>query len=175
MLTLLALGLVIAACGGDGGSSDDGGAVAIDGVETFVIGEAFHVETAVDYDQSPPVGGDHSPQWINCGFYDSGIPNENAVHALEHGAVWITYQPGTDAGVLEALQERVKGESHILVSAFEDQSSTIVLSAWGAQLAVDDLNDERVEAFIDRFESSSQSPEPGAPCDRGVGEPTVSS
>lgn len=170
----LALGFVAVGCGG-GGDGDDGvAAVSIDGVETFVIGEADHVETPVAYDQSPPVGGDHSPAWLNCGYYNAVVPNENAVHALEHGAVWITYKADEiDEATLEALQARIAGETHILVSPYIDQTSPVVLSAWGAQLEVDDFSDARVESFIDRYESSDQSPEPGAPCNSGVGEPTI--
>ncbi|HET9972943.1 MAG TPA: DUF3105 domain-containing protein [Streptosporangiaceae bacterium] len=30
---------------------------------------------------------------MNCGIYDQPVPNERAVHNMEHGAIWITYQP----------------------------------------------------------------------------------
>ena len=30
---------------------------------------------------------------MNCGIYDKPVPSERAVHNLEHGAIWITYQP----------------------------------------------------------------------------------
>ena len=56
-----------------------------------------HVTTAVDYTESPPVGGPHAPppDWADCTgtVYTVDIRHENAVHSLEHGAVWITYNP----------------------------------------------------------------------------------
>jgi hypothetical protein len=57
---------------------------------------SLHVGGNIDYDQDlgiPPAGGPHNPSWQNCGFYDELVRDENAVHSLEHGAVWITYQP----------------------------------------------------------------------------------
>jgi hypothetical protein len=57
-----------------------------------------HVEGPVDYAVEepgvvPPVGGPHWSQFMNCGFYDEPVISEAAVHSLEHGAVWITYDP----------------------------------------------------------------------------------
>ena len=51
-----------------------------------------HTTKPVQYPQNPPVGGDHSAQYLTCGVYTSPVPNENGVHDLEHGAVWITYR-----------------------------------------------------------------------------------
>ncbi|MFI6012195.1 DUF3105 domain-containing protein [Streptomyces sp. NPDC051243] len=52
-----------------------------------------HVQTAVEYPMNPPVGGDHNKAWMTCDgtVYNKPIANENAVHSLEHGAVWVTY------------------------------------------------------------------------------------
>ena len=54
---------------------------------------------AVKYDTTPPIGGNHSPYWADCSgtVYSAAIANENAVHMLEHGAVWITYGPALPA------------------------------------------------------------------------------
>ena len=35
----------------------------------------------------------HDPVWLDCGAYDAPVRDENAVHDLEHGSVWITYDP----------------------------------------------------------------------------------
>src|SRR5690606_38661138 len=71
------------------GEHDSTGA-QIEGVVTFE-NVTTHVEGAVDYPQNPPAGGPHNPYWLNCGIYNEPQQNENAVHSLEHGAVWVTY------------------------------------------------------------------------------------
>ncbi len=78
-------------------SPGDGDGSSIEGIETFE-NTANHVEGAVDYAQTPPVGGDHNAVWLNCGIYDQPVPDENAVHALEHGAVWVTYDAAAVSG-----------------------------------------------------------------------------
>ena len=74
-------------------AAEAAGQAALGDVKTFEDLERDHVETAVEYPQTPSVGGDHNPAWQNCGFYDSEVAPENATHSLEHGAVWIGYSP----------------------------------------------------------------------------------
>ncbi|HZW41021.1 MAG TPA: DUF3105 domain-containing protein, partial [Agromyces sp.] len=68
--------------------SAGGEGVEIEGVETFDNASA-HVEGTVDYPQTPPTGGEHNQVWLNCGVYEQPVPNENAVHSMEHGALWV--------------------------------------------------------------------------------------
>ena len=60
------------------------------GVSDFA---GLHESGDILYEQVPPVGGPHNAVWQNCGFYSQYLNNVNAVHSLEHGAVWITYDP----------------------------------------------------------------------------------
>lgn len=131
-----------------------------------------HVETPVTYPQSPPVGGNHSRVWQNCGIYTQPVRNENAVHSLEHGAVWITYQPTLPKDQLETLTELAKNNSYTLLSPYEGLKTPVVLSAWGKQLSVQTAGDERVAAFVRRYVQGPQTREPGAPCTGGTGEPS---
>ena len=62
-------------------------------VTTYTNLGRTHTTKPVDYKQVPPVGGDHNPVWQNCGAYDKPVAEENGVHSLEHGAVWLTYDP----------------------------------------------------------------------------------
>src|SRR3546814_188440 len=68
----------------------DSEGIEIEGVETFE-NETTHVEGTVDYAQSPPAGGPHNSVWLNCGIHTEPQTNENAVHSMEHGAIWVTY------------------------------------------------------------------------------------
>ncbi|GGY85773.1 DUF3105 domain-containing protein [Streptomyces nitrosporeus] len=129
-----------------------------------------HVTTPVTYPMRPPVGGDHDPAWLNCDgvVYEKAVPDVHAVHALEHGAVWVTYDDrATDADV-RALASKVAGTPYTLMSPYDGQDGAIVLSAWGKQVAVDGADDPRVARFLARYVQGPQTPEPGAPCTGGV-------
>lgn len=145
----------------------------IEGVEEFEDLSADHVTGTVDYATSPPAGGDHNAVWQNCGVYAEPVSNENAVHSLEHGAVWITYSPDLPTDQVTALTAKAQGQGYALVSPYEDISAPIVLSAWGAQLAVDEADDPRVDAFLAKYLQGEQTPEPGAPCYGGTGTPAA--
>lgn len=147
--------------------------VNISGVEVFTGIDAGHVETPVTYEQTPPVGGQHNAVWQNCGVYESPIRNEHAVHSLEHGAVWITYQPDLAEDEVEKLADLTRRGTHRLLSPYPGINSPIVLSAWGYQLKVDNADDPRINDFIQKYEQGPQTPEPGASC-RGAESRTLS-
>ena len=143
-----------------------------DGVQTYDVGPGGqHTEGAVNYAQSPPVGGEHNPIWQNCGFYDEPIRNETAVHSLEHGAVWITYSPDLPQDEIEHLQDLAQSNNYVLVSPYPDLPSPVVASAWGKQLKVESAEDPNLERFIGAYSQGPQTPEPGAACSGGIGDP----
>jgi hypothetical protein len=137
-----------------------------DRVQLYPDLEATHTESRVTYDVIPPVGGPHNPTWLQCGIYDEEQQNENAVHDLEHGAVWLTYDPAfaTDAQI-EALRDlaRERG-SYMLVSPYDGIGEAMAASAWGAQLRFDDVDDPVLAEFIENYWRSPDSPEPNATC-----------
>ncbi|GAA1806818.1 DUF3105 domain-containing protein [Agromyces neolithicus] len=146
-----------------------GEGATVEGVETFENG-AGHVEGVVDYAQTPPAGGEHNPAWLNCGVYDQPVPNENAVHSLEHGAVWVTYDPSLSDADLETLKSKLPS-TYIVLSPFDDLPSPIVLSAWNSQLQVDAADDPRIPEFLEEYWQSQNVPEPGALCTGAVDAP----
>jgi len=148
----------------------------ISGVEEFDDLSSRHVQDPAPSPQPtgdalPPVGGDHDPVWQNCGIYAQPVTTANAVHSLEHGAVWITYRPDIAADQLAALTNLAKDQTYLLLSPFPDLKSPVVLTAWGIQLELEDATDPRAEAFVQKYRQGEQTPEPGAPCDGGVGDP----
>jgi hypothetical protein len=146
-------------------------ATPIPGVETFKVESATHTTDPVDYPQDPPVGGPHDPSWQKCAVYDAPLRPENAVHSMEHGAVWITYQPDLPESDREVLAKLAKRQRSLLISPYPGLEDPVVASAWGAQLRLDNVHDPRLQAFIDRY--AGIGPERGATCDSGV-ETTVS-
>lgn len=148
-----------------------GGPAQIEGLQSFSGLSQDHVQTTVDYPQTPPAGGPHAPAWQNCGYYDAPIGSENGVHSLEHGAVWITYRPDLSTEQVEALRALTRSQTYVLVSPFPELPSPVVASAWGRQVQLESASDPRLDAFVRAFRQGPQTPEPGAVCNRGVGAP----
>lgn len=149
--------------------SAGGDGTEVDGVQTF-DNTSSHVEGVVDYPQNPPAGGPHNPAWLNCGVYTEPVPAENAVHSLEHGALWVTYDPSISDAALESLRS-VLPSTYVILSPFDDLPAPIVLSGWNSQLQVDDADDPRIATFIEEYWQSQNVPEPGALCTGAVDAP----
>lgn len=137
----------------------------------FGLTQGHREGVSYDVEGEPPAGGVHNPAWQNCGAYDTPIRDENAVHSLEHGAVWITYLPDLPENQVDQLRNITRRGSHRLLSPYLDQESPIVLTVWGYRLQVDDAEDGRINQFLRNYEQGPESPEPGARCSGGVGQP----
>ena len=133
-----------------------------EGVEEFDVGAAGqHTQGTVDYEQDPPVGGEH---------YEEPIRNENAVHTLEHGAVWITYSPDLPQDQQDRIRDIVESQNCLLASPYPGLDSPIVASAWGYQIRLDNADDENLQRFISTYRQGPQTPEPGAACTGGTSD-----
>jgi hypothetical protein len=191
---LLAVVLLLVACGGSGAevatvTVDNNAAMnaaatipatigaETDGIEGVVVFPEqlrdHNPDLRYPFTDLPPVGGVHHPIWVNCGVYTEAVPVELAVHSLEHGAVWIAYQPELDAAAITTLQNLSQGQTHILVSPYPGLRSPIVLTAWARQLELDTADDPRMAEFITAYLNGAQSPEPNVTCAEGVGNPVV--
>ncbi|MFI5682432.1 DUF3105 domain-containing protein [Streptomyces sp. NPDC051636] len=158
---------------GDAKDSGDSGhfVTGKDGVRTW-SGKLSrnHVTTAVKYPMHPPVGGNHNPVWLNCNgnVYTSPVEDENAVHALEHGAVWVTHTAEAKKADVDALAAKVKKTPYTLMSPYENQAAPLILSAWGHQVTVKSADDPAVNKFFATYVQGEQTPEPGASCTGGT-------
>lgn len=166
LLAAVVLTLVVVQVAGRASPSDITGLQKISGLTNT------HTDGQVRYPQTPPAGGPHNPVWLNCGIYNQAVPNENAVHSLEHGAIWITYRPGLAADQLAALHRIVDSNTKEIVSPYPGLPAPIVASAWARQLRPTSADDPRLTQFIRAFRDGTQAPEPGGPCTGGTGNPT---
>jgi Protein of unknown function (DUF3105) len=158
VIVVLAIGVISYATLHKGAASTNGGytnpeiadAKAIPGVIYKPEPNHTHVEGNITYDSSPPVGGNHSQYWADCSgtVYPNAIANENAVHMLEHGAVWITYKPGLPAAQVATLSKLVTGVDRMAMSPYPDLKTNISLQSWDYQLFVDSASDPRIQQFI---------------------------
>nr|WP_235174684.1 DUF3105 domain-containing protein [Tomitella biformata] len=140
------------------------GVVSID----YPAGDHVAAPQTVAYDQSPPFGGPHDQAWATCTgvVYPSPVRNENAVHSLEHGAVWVTYDPSQlIADEVAALESKIDKVPYALMSPYPGMDTAISLQSWGRQLKLDDVSDERIGQFLTALRQNPNThPEIGASC-----------
>ena len=175
LVVVLALGAVITfvVAGSNRVDPDD---IAISGLEEFPGLTANHIDpNPMDYEaaygMTPPAGGDHFGAWLNCGVYTEPQQNENAVHSLEHGAVWVTYDPElVDQDGVDALIDELPS-TYVVLSPYPDLPAPVVASAWGAQVQLDGVDDARLGEFVDKFWRNPDLPEAGAACTGAIDGP----
>ena len=119
------------------------------------------------YSSNPAASGQHWGNPLNWGVYPDPIPQEPAIHNLEHGGIVIWYQAGeVSAEQIAQLEtytrqwnasERFK----VLVApwAGDDFGHPIAAVAWRWLLYQDDVDTALLDQFIDQH--YGDSPEPG--------------
>ncbi len=142
-----------------------------EGTREIPVASGQHVDGQIYEASDVPAGGPHNAAWLNCGFYSQQVPAENVVHALEHGAVWVSYQPEISHQDLQVLRGLARPLEKVIVSPVPGQPAPIMATAWGYQLELQSADDPRLVQFVNEFAGSLNAPEPGGACSGGVGNP----
>lgn len=101
------------------------------------------------YNSNPPSSGMHWPSPAKNGVYDQPLPDEQLIHNLEHGHVWISYKPEAPDEVKNKLKEIVKDDDWKVILEPRGKNETMIaLVAWGRVLKMDDPNYDKVKDFI---------------------------
>jgi hypothetical protein len=134
---------------------------ALSAVQTYSYVGNQHTGDPVHYTETPPVGGFHDPVWEDCGVYDQPVRNENAVHSLEHGTVWITYRPGLPAADVQTLETALGAveDKKTILSPYPALPAPVVVTVWNAQLDLTSADDPRLATFIDFYGDGHTAPE----------------
>lgn len=136
------------------------------------------------YAVPPPIGGPHNPVLMDAGVYTKPVPPKRAVHHLEHGAVWITYDHDLPLREVKQLVGFVKKQTMIPETAettspgqenrymdltpwsSNDLPAPSVSSSWGYQRRLQSPNDPLMQHFVGTFRHNPKyTPEYGARVD----------
>jgi len=121
------------------------------------------------YNSNPPSSGPHYAQTASTRFYEEQelVADENLIHNLEHGDIWISYHPT----VAQEIKDELKGfeASRVIITSREANITDIALAAWGRvdvlQIENGVLDKQRIEDFIKRY--INQGPEKVSPSIHG--------
>lgn len=109
----------------------------------------------------PPAAGPHFGTPQRFGIYDDPINDGNAVHALEHGLVWISYRADLlSEAELEALED-LAGDFRrdVILSPRPENANAVTVVSWGWIMRFDELDEAALREFIET--NVNRSPEPG--------------
>jgi len=110
--------------------------------------------THEQYNSNPPSSGPHWPSPAHTGIYSEPIADEQVIHNLEHGDIWIAYHPriGEQAQVFAEEFDEVG----VIVTPRETNDTDIALVAWGRVDAFNiegDIPTQRIRDFIIRYKN----------------------
>lgn len=116
---------------------------------------ATHIAVGEDhpaYNSNPPTSGWHYASPAEWGASTDSIEDETAIHNLEHGGIWISYQPEKiDQAAIDQLTDLVRGyPSKVLLSPRAANDAPIKLASWGRLLSLDTFDEPQLQQFIDR-------------------------
>lgn len=113
------------------------------------------------YNSNPPTSGSHWVTPAKWGIYNKPLIDEQAVHNLEHGGIWISYK-NIDQNTIENLEKIAKANSRsVILSPREaNDSNNIVLASWTRLENLETYDEAKILEFISR--NKNNSPEPFA-------------
>lgn len=115
-------------------------------------------ESHPEYNSNPPTSGWHYVVPADWGVYDKPLADEQVLHNLEHGGIWISYN-GIDDQTKENLKKIARVNSgSVIMSPRDTNDSQIILASWTRLEKLDTYNQVKILDFISR--NKNKSPEP---------------
>lgn len=104
------------------------------------------------YNSNPPTSGPHWPAPAKNGSYDAPLPDEQAIHNLEHGYVWISYKSDVGDDVKNKLKDIARDDDwKVILTPRDADESKIALAAWGRLLKMDEPDYDKIKDFIKTY------------------------
>lgn len=123
--------------------------------EYFQAQSRDHIQsgaTHAAYNSNPPTGGWHYDQPAQTGIYDTEFKDEQMVHNLEHGHIWVAYKPDLSADQIEKLANIAKGYGSKIIMAPRSANDTpIAIVAWEHLFKLSSVDEGQIKAFIDGY------------------------
>ena len=110
------------------------------------------------YATNPPTSGPHYAEPAAWGAYVSNLPDEQLIHNLEHGGIWISYKDideDTKAKLQDIARARPGG---VILTPREANDAKIVLASWRRMEKLEMFDRDKIETFIKH--NINKSPEP---------------
>ncbi len=101
-----------------------------------------------EYNSNPPTSGPHYGQAPAWGFYEEPIDDESAIHAIEHGGVWVSYK-NLEQAEIDILEDFAKNNSEsVIVTSRDKNESRISAVAWTKLVEFEDIDIDALQKFL---------------------------
>lgn len=124
-----------------------------------------HVDSKEYGGDQPPTSGPHAGP-IAWGMYDTEVRDDQVIHNMEHGGVYVSYQPGLPKDQIEKLTNLLSEPfsnpkfqpKKVILAPRAANKSPIVLSSWLRSEELESYDQSKIEDYIER--NLGKSPEP---------------
>lgn len=124
-----------------------------------------HVNSQKYGGDQPPTSGAHANP-VTWGVYDTEVRDDQTIHNMEHGGVYISYQPSLPKEQVEKLTSLLSEPfidpkfqpKKIVLAPRAANKSPIELSSWRRSEALASYDQDKIEDYIVR--NLGKSPEP---------------
>lgn len=126
-----------------------------------------HVESKEYGGEEPPTSGDHANP-IEWKVYDTEVRDDNVIHNMEHGGMYVSYRPDLPQDQIDRLKALLGPPysnpefkpTKALLAPRAANTSPIVVSSWTRSMKLESFDEKRiVEYYLANF---GKSPEPSA-------------
>ncbi len=130
------------------------------------IGESFPILTSVHikegashetYNSNPPTSGSHYATPANWRVYENELLDEQLIHNLEHGGIWISYKD-IDQDTKSKLEKLTRQNSgSVVIAPRIANDAKIIFTSWGRIQKFENFDEEAMTLFING--NKNRSPE----------------
>ena len=100
------------------------------------------------YNSNPPTSGPHYGQAPVWGFYEDPIDDKSAIHAIEHGGVWVSYK-NLEQVEIDLLRSFAKNNSEsVIVTPRDKNDSRISAVAWTKLAQFENVDVDTLQKFL---------------------------